>query len=356
MRVCSPHCGFDPIWSGGAVYERELLSAVARQTVVDLHLPMPAGKVVPEILARAVEPRRPRRGWRWWLAPLFAVPAIRRCWDRHGFDILRAHSARFMGPACLLAKLPQIPLVVHHHHLDGVWQEWVDSAVLQRADLVTTDSGASLRRLQDVTGARLALVPPGVGQEFFEAVAPRGSSGVASLLFLGELKARKNPLALPRILRAVLDRGGLAELSIVGDGACRAELERAIRRLRLDGGVHLAGRVPNEARPAFYAAADVFLFPSRLEGFGMCVLEAMATGLPVVATATGAIPEMIEHGRTGFLVTDPDDTDLFADYVLTLVKSPALRREMGTAARTEAARWTWGRSAQRLAALYRELV
>lgn len=339
IRLCSPHCGLEPgSTSGGAVYDRELLSALAR--TVDVHLPTPT-RAVPAILAPRLEPVWPPIGWRWWYAAPLVARAVGRCWARHRFDVLRAHSARYVGPGCLLAR-PSVPLVVHHHHFDGIWQERVDWEVLRRADLVTTDSEWSADVL-DLAGIRPVLVvPAGVGREFLEAEGRREGYRI---LFLGALKDRKNPLALPRILRAVLDRGPWAELTVVGDGPRRHEMEARARTLRLDRAITFMGYVHDQGRPRYYADADLFVWPSRLEGFGMTVLEAMATGLPVVCSAVGSLPELVRDGWNGFLVKDPDDHAGFADRIVELLRHPALRAEMGHRARVAAARYSWPRSA-----------
>ena len=122
MRVCSPHCGIAPeSGSGGEVYERDLLKGLAGLGE-ECHILLARGKPYEqEVQCWTVHPVWPPKGLRWYVTPFVWPRYIKRVWDEHGFDLLRAHSVRYVGPAALLARrryrLP-IPVVTHHHHLD----------------------------------------------------------------------------------------------------------------------------------------------------------------------------------------------------------------------------------------------
>ena len=121
MRVCTPHCGIAPeSGSGGEVYERELLRDLAGLGV-ELHILLARGKPHDDVPGCRVHPVWPPKGLRWPVTPFVFPRYVKRVWDRHGFDLLRAHSVRYVGPAALLARrryrLP-VPIVTHHHHLD----------------------------------------------------------------------------------------------------------------------------------------------------------------------------------------------------------------------------------------------
>jgi len=113
--------------------------------------------------------------------------------------------------------------------------------------------------------------------------------------------------------------------------------------------------LPQEELPLYYGAADVFVLPSRYELFGIVMLEAMACGVPVVATRFGGPAEVITHGENGFLV-DPTDTEELARAIEVLVCDPELRREMGhRARRIVEERYSWEVSAQLHKNLYSRL-
>lgn len=116
---------------------------------------------------------------------------------------------------------------------------------------------------------------------------------------------------------------------LAGTGPCRADIERRARALGLGGSVLFPGWVdPFAVLPAF----DVFVSTSTSEGLPLSILEAMSQGVPVVATAVGAVGELIEHGRTGYLVA-PGDADGLALHLIELLATPTLARRLGDAGR-----------------------
>jgi phosphatidylinositol alpha-1,6-mannosyltransferase len=119
-------------------------------------------------------------------------------------------------------------------------------------------------------------------------------------------------------------------LRLAGDGPLRSRLERWRGSLRRPDRVELVGLV--EDMPAFYAGLSVFVLPSRVEGFGLVAAEAGACGLPVVATDTSSLPEIVVDGLTGRLVP-VDDAAALAAAVGGLVDDPVRARELGAAGR-----------------------
>ena len=106
----------------------------------------------------------------------------------------------------------------------------------------------------------------------------------------------------------------------------------------------------------YFAAADVFVFPTPYDAFGMVISEAMACGLPVVTTATAGAAEIIEHGRTGFIIEDPTDVASLAGHLQTLASDPAARRRIGDAAAEAMRAHSWDSVANETMALYERLV
>jgi glycosyltransferase involved in cell wall biosynthesis len=164
-------------------------------------------------------------------------------------------------------------------------------------------------------------------------VAPAAQRGAPPVIVsVGRLAAPKDPLALVAAL-ARLPPGGFRAV-LVGSGPKHAEVAAAIRDAGLDGAVELAG--DRGDIPALLAAADLFVLASRSEGFPMSVLEAMAAGLPVVASAVGGVAEAVADGETGLLVA-PGDVDALAAAIGRLLADGQLRRAMGSAGRARAA-------------------
>jgi glycosyltransferase involved in cell wall biosynthesis len=141
-----------------------------------------------------------------------------------------------------------------------------------------------------------------------------------------------------------------ARLVVIGDGPEHARLRRLVQKLGLQGGVQLLGALPDDAAVrAYYRRAAVFCLPSVQEGFGIVLLEAMAAGLPIVATTAAAVPEVVPHGQAGLLVP-PSDPEALAEALIALLSAPGLRAEMGAFGAEYVARYDWARVAERFLA------
>jgi UDP-glucose:(heptosyl)LPS alpha-1,3-glucosyltransferase len=106
----------------------------------------------------------------------------------------------------------------------------------------------------------------------------------------------------------------------------------------------------------FFAAADVFIFPTLYEPYGMVISEAMAAGLPVITSHAAGAAELIAHGESGWLTADPWDADQIAEGLRTLTADPGLRQRVGAAARSKIEAYTWDRVAEQTLAVYRETI
>jgi glycosyltransferase involved in cell wall biosynthesis len=182
------------------------------------------------------------------------------------------------------------------------------------------------------------------------------------VLFVGNLEPRKQVDVLLRALATVRERVAGAQLSVVGSGDNAgaqdqtAQLLRLTRELQLEDCVHYTGRVDDTRLLDYYAAADVFALSSSSEAQGIVALEAMACGLPVVASAVGGLLGTIEDGHTGFLVPSGEVAPL-ADRLVQLLNDPALRTSIGSAARKVVEReFSWQRTIEDTLAVYQEVV
>ncbi|HLE83762.1 MAG TPA: glycosyltransferase family 4 protein [Thermoanaerobaculia bacterium] len=220
------------------------------------------------------------------------------------------------------------------------------------ADRVVAPSRATARELAEDYGARdVAVIPNGIAPLAGIRRSRSEPAGGPVVLYAGRLRTRKAvAVLLEAFARLRVERPG-AVLVLVGDGEQRPALQAQASRLGIEDAVRLPGAQPRDAMSAFYGAADLFCLPSLYEGFPLAILEAMAAGLPVVATAVAGVPEAVEHGVTGLLVPHEDAAALFRA-LAELAADPGRARGMGDAGRR---RVETAFSIPRIAAAYLEL-
>ena len=187
--------------------------------------------------------------------------------------------------------------------------------VIASAALVMSvdEKGLQLARacLTSKAGTRLALVPVGVDTSLFrpgDKAAARASLGLSPstrlLLFVGRLERAKGTERLVEACAQLASRGEPATLALIGDGSQRRPMEVQARRAGMSDRLLFAGWVDHDDLPAWLQAADVLLLPSDDEGLPTVVIEALACAVPVVATAVGGLPGLIEEGENGLLLKE----------------------------------------------------
>jgi phosphatidylinositol alpha-1,6-mannosyltransferase len=370
VRVCSPHCGIAPeTTSGGETYERELLTRLGNRGI-GIDIILARGKRHPDRVPNWTVHRFPiGRGLRWWVAPLVVPAAISRVWQRTPFHLLRAHSLRYIGPSALWARRHyhlDVPVVGHHHHLDASpLNRLIERRVVEACDHIVTVSRFSRGQLESQLGCRtdhVSVVHNGVDERF--APGPRDAELAARLglgrgpraLFLGGLKPRKNLDFLLDVWREVVRQAPEAVLLIVGSGPCEEALRRHAAALSIAGSVSFSGRVAEIDKVRFYNLADVFVSVSSLEGFGFTVAEAMSCGLPVVVSASGALPELVGD-EPGGAICRLDEPHAFVNALIGLLSSSERRRQGGHLNRRRIdTAFRWDRAATQVQEIYSDLV
>jgi glycosyltransferase involved in cell wall biosynthesis len=183
---------------------------------------------------------------------------------------------------------------------------------------------------------------------------PRSADLPVRVLFLGRLEQEKGVYDLLRALAEVRRDFPAVELFLAGEGH-RDEVRRQACALGVDRSVHLLGWISGQAKQDAMARANIFVLPSYIENMPVSLLEAMASGLPVVATTVGGIPDVVEDGVNGFLVS-PADIPALAGTLGRLVADSALRQRIGNAGRRRIEEtFAMEKIVPRIEALYREL-
>jgi glycosyltransferase involved in cell wall biosynthesis len=285
-----------------------------------------------------------------------------------------AHVPYFASP-----RFPQQPTVVTVHDLIPLLLPGYRSSALvrsymrlvaaaaRRASLVLTDAEASVgdivRHLgvpQERVRAIPLAVPPAYrpqGSEALAALRARYELPERYLLYLGGYDRRRNLATLFQALAEAQRREPALPALVMagalpaGDSAFTPDPRRLAMEAGLAERVRFLGRVPEEDKPALYSGATAFVFPSRYEGFGLTVLEALACGAPAVIADATTLPEVAGPGA---LRAGPDDVAAWAEAIVRLATDEALRARLRAKGLAQAARFSWQRTARETLAAYRE--
>lgn len=256
-------------------------------------------------------------------------------------------------PGMLMAKRLGVPTVasfhldvarIAHHYGMGFVEPFTDFAtkvVFNAADVSLAPSKLIQRDMEGIGVRNVRLWKRGVDSEKFNpryrnadmrAVLSDGHADQTLLLYVGRVSAEKQ---IDQI-KAVLETVPNTRLAIIGDGPARADLEAHFAGLPVKFMGYMKGQALSEA----YASADMFVFPSALETFGLVVVEAMAAGLPVVSSRVGGVRDVVEEGVTGYTF-DVNDIQGMIEGVRHVATSRERITEMGHAARRFAETQSW---------------
>ena len=327
---------------GAQTYVANLLPALATrcEVVVGAHGEGPLRDAARDAGVRFValqHVRRPLHPGRDLLG-LFELVALMR---RERPDLVHVNSSKagVLGRlAALLARVPVRVFTVHgwafkaYTGLASWLYRWADrlmSPLASATICVSETERAAGLAAHTCRAERTVVIPNAVDVGAAPRAAHAGDPPV--IVTVGRLAAPKDPLTLLRALAVVAPSRFTA--LIVGEGPARPEVEAEIRALGLAHAVELAGE--RRDVPALLASGDVFVLSSRSEGAPISILEAMAAGLPVVASDVGGVGELVVDGETGLLVP-PADPARLADALERLLGDSALRRRLGAAGRTRA--------------------
>lgn len=231
-----------------------------------------------------------------------------------------------------------------------------------RADAILTDSRASaadIIRLLEIPAARagrVRAIPCGVSERFCPPAArpPQPPDSPRTILYVGRADPYKNLQTLVRAFALLRGNARVpARLVIAGSPDPRyPEAAELARSLGLAEAVRWTGYLPDDELVALYQSADVLAHPSRYEGFGLQVLEAMACGVPVVCSNAASLPEV---AGSAALMTGPDDAEGFAALIERVLCNPQLAAELSARGIEQARSFTWERTARETLAAFREV-
>ena len=221
-------------------------------------------------------------------------------------------------------------------------------------------SRSDISRAYRIASSKISVTYAGVDSSFTEhsPTRPKEKDGPFSLLFCGRLNGPREQKGIDVLLKSLplVVRHHDVLLNIIGTGPRLEQYRSLAEELNVSRYVNFLGFIEHEQMPQYYAQADLFVLPSRRESFGLVLAEAMACGLPVVATTAGAIPEVVEDGVTGILVP-PDDPAALAQAITSLLSDPDKMKTMGARGKARVEKhFTWDRVAQRVIEGYRQVL
>jgi len=232
--------------------------------------------------------------------------------------------------------------------------------VLKNAGDVIALTEDMKNEMQKFCDRDILVIPNGIDLEVFKDLSRETArtrlkigDNASVILFIGRLHSVKGVRYLIKSIKIVKNNNRDVRLFLVGDGEERIYLENLVKDLVLDDYVRFIGAVPNEEVPEYMVAADVFVLPSLSEGFPVVILEAMASGLAIITTRVGGLPEIIKNKENGFLV-EPKNPEEIAERILLLLEDDALREEISRNNLKIVGEYTWEGVVGRLERVYRE--
>jgi len=259
------------------------------------------------------------------------------------YDVVSVH---FITEAFLMRFMRKLLKWTYVFVLEGYTD--AEAREAGHADLQIAISHDIAQRCQRSYGYRPIVIPKGIDSERFNinidgSDLRRRYSGNSEKLALTvcRLEPRKDIPTLISAANTVCKRDPHIKFIIVGDGICRKGIEEQIRSLKLTNKLILVGEVSyfNEELPKYYRACDFFILPTLYEGFGYVFLEAMVCGLPIIATAVPAVPEVV--GDAGILVL-PRRPDLLAEQILRVLNDSELRKRLSEKGLERVKKYDWG--------------
>ena len=361
-RIRVLHVDSEIPWRGG---ERQVLELMRRQRRRgdEPHLAAPVNAA---IFARARAESFPvhavamRGTW-----DLFAAAALARLHRTVRPDVVHWHAARAHALGAMAAAFAPVPARILSRRVDFLVRRSLGSRILyaQPIDAIAAISGGVRDALirSGVDAARIRVIPSGIDLAPFDApfdrAALRAKLGIAETdvlaLQVAALAPHKSQKTLLQAMAVMRPRHPNLRVWIAGEGPLRDALLREHASLGLGESVRFLGF--REDVTDLLRAADLFVISSHLEGLGTSILDAMAAGLPVVATRVGGIPEAVTDGETGILVP-PFVPPMLAQALSELAGDPERRARLGEAGRQRARLFSADRTEELTRELYEEIL
>ncbi|MGB9937074.1 MAG: glycosyltransferase family 4 protein [Methanobacterium sp.] len=244
-----------------------------------------------------------------------------------------------------------------------IYTQWqfkylISKYVLKNSDKIialTKDMCIEIKKLYD---KQVFIIPNGIEIKRFKYLSKENSRKIIGLLpdkyiitFVGTLRPIKGVKYLMYSIKIIKDLKIDFKVLIIGDGQDRTKLELLAKKLDITDFVEFIGRISNDNINTYMAASDVFVLPSLSEGFPVVILEAMASGLPIITTNVKGLPEIVKNYENGFTV-EPKDPQKLANRILLLMENNKLSNKISGNNKQKAIEYDWAKVTQLLENIY----
>jgi len=248
-----------------------------------------------------------------------------------------------------LMKIQNIPYVLWAQGSDVYFQskfkKFISKIVLKNADAVIALTEDMKNQLKNIYNREILILPNGIDLSKFEYL-PKDNfyskfgfeKDTKIILYVGTFRPIKGLKYLIEAMKILGDKQ--KRLVIIGHGKEKDDLESLVKNLGLENCVTFIGKTPNQEVFRYMASSDVFVLPSLSEGFPIVILEAMASGLPIIATKVRGLPEILKDGQNGFLV-EPRNPEQIAEKALLLLNDEELRKRISNNNLEEVKKYDW---------------
>lgn len=277
-------------------------------------------------------------------------------------DIIHVQGIGIGLPAFFAKKLLRKPFVVWGQgsdiYLPDIFTKQISRFVLKNADAVIALTESMEKKMRKIYDREIFVIPNGINLEKIENISKENilkelkmKDDEKILLFVGSLRSVKGVKYLIESIKLINKKCKSVRLIIIGDGEERNSLEKRSNELNLEHQITFIGKVPHKKVMEYMIATDIFVLPSLSEGLSIVCLEAMFSGLPIIATKVGGLPEVVKDGRNGFLV-EPKNPEEMAEKVLLLLEKKDLRKRISKNNREEIKKYDWRIIIDKLEKLY----
>lgn len=281
-------------------------------------------------------------------------------------DLVHGQGTGISWSAFFAKKLLKKPYIVWRRGidigLDGLFTRPLSRLVIKKADAVIALTEDMKREIQAINNREVLVIPNGIDFERFHNLSRdemryklQAGADERLVVFVGRFRPEKGVRYLIEAMEIIRRKSQNVRLILIGEGPEEEDLKRLVEQLNLRDCIDFLGQVPNEEVPHYMAASDVFVLPSLAEGFPNVILEAMASGLAIVATKVSGLPEIIEDGGNGFLV-ESKNSEQIAEKVLLLLNDDELRERISKNNREKAEDYSWESVIERLEKIYEKVI